>query len=211
MITRSEARRAQRELSNANTNLLRLPAELRNQIYTYVLPNWSEYRVGSSNQNDILRPSILSTSRQIRKEAASIFYGRAHFVFLPTGPIVYYGRAWLRALPTDVFALIRRFSSDTFVKFDYKAGAMNEVGVMAHHVKVTIERHNTRFACSCECNGSCRKGESICPVMQTMFERAAELWGRLKTTCEENKGFQKEDVLEVTDMLHEYARGMKTS
>lgn len=81
----NEAMRAQRELLNQSTNLLKLPAELRDAIYIKVLPP----DPGIYPQNNTHRPNILRVSRRIRKEVSSLFYGQYQFhiirQYLPLG------------------------------------------------------------------------------------------------------------------------------
>lgn len=73
---RVEQERVSREETNRRQGLLRLPAELRNQIYDYLVP------FGKSIAGDDMRckqqplPALLHVCRQTREDISPIFYGR---------------------------------------------------------------------------------------------------------------------------------------
>lgn len=74
-------------LTNESTNMImRLPGEIRNKIYTYLLvykmPSGSKRRnlafEGSGNMTRGLSPNILATERQVLHEARHFLYSRSH-------------------------------------------------------------------------------------------------------------------------------------
>ena len=63
----------------SNTKVfLKLPAEIRNQIYRLVLLSHQKLKIGT---DDALQPDLTKVCRQIRCETLSIFYGNNEFVF----------------------------------------------------------------------------------------------------------------------------------
>lgn len=109
MAAFNEEARARRELENTSNPLLKLPAELRNRIYILALePDFpsdiyiSSYRLSEGPS----APSILQTSRQLRKETTPIWYGGRECIFLisATGSDCV---KWLNALPTEAIQSLR--------------------------------------------------------------------------------------------------------
>ncbi|KAK4614235.1 hypothetical protein CLAFUW4_08767 [Fulvia fulva] len=58
---------------NKTCHLLELPAELRNTIYRYTLCAEEEIAI-TSDSNNCHQPALLRTCRQVRQEAAPIYY-----------------------------------------------------------------------------------------------------------------------------------------
>lgn len=78
----AEIDRASREKANLHQRFLQLPAELRNQIYEYVIPTGKEVRRSQYSHIPYRLPKILHSCRQIREEVLSLFYGRNVFVIV---------------------------------------------------------------------------------------------------------------------------------
>jgi hypothetical protein len=70
-----EEARARREEHNASTQLLRLPPELRNKIYEYLVPE----RIDVSRAGLDHELPTLQACRLLREETAPIIYGTARF------------------------------------------------------------------------------------------------------------------------------------
>jgi hypothetical protein len=71
-------------------HLLRLPAELRNKIYEYVIGQYPQpTTLRSLNKKISPRgPGLAFTCRQIRRELLSIFYAESHFLVTDLGPLL---------------------------------------------------------------------------------------------------------------------------
>lgn len=106
----NERERADREVQNAESRLLKLPAELRNQIYSECLPQGTT--ITTNNRRSRARPdiAILGVSRAIRGEAARIFYGNNRFQFMlwrPPSERKSEAEEFMEALPSDIVASLR--------------------------------------------------------------------------------------------------------
>ena len=66
------------EASADSCPLLELPAEIRNMIYTHVL---IDDDIVFFDENESSQPALLQTCRQVREEAAAIFYYHKGDVF----------------------------------------------------------------------------------------------------------------------------------
>lgn len=132
MHSSAEEERTRREVDNSGTILLRLPSEVRNQIYSELLPcdeTWhmtgeSYYEIRPSNSkpgkkafikdersDDVTFDDRLALSRcckQLRKEVMRHFYGFNCFV-LPIGPDdIESTSRWLSSRPRETFAVMRK-------------------------------------------------------------------------------------------------------
>ena len=113
--------------------LLNLPPELRNRIYELVVGENVFSKIGRSYSV----PPLLSTGRQIRSEASSVYYGGTKFgVFFPRSCF-----AWLSNLAPESQAQIRKVA----VFHDYSEGAVRHA-----HVLNEIRRavHEGRLFCN---------------------------------------------------------------
>ena len=72
--TQAEKDRKVREDANRCQGFLRLPAELRNQIYELVIP--SGHEIKQTNYQRYQLPACLHVCRYVREEVLPIFYGR---------------------------------------------------------------------------------------------------------------------------------------
>lgn len=95
--------------------LPRLPAELRNRIYELVLVEGT-VEVFRHIRKIWKSPALLHTSRQIRAEASSIYFGGNSFLI--TGFLHHdrYLSSWLRVLPAPSRAAIQRVYSEDRVR-----------------------------------------------------------------------------------------------
>ena len=93
-----------------DSDLLGLPAELRNRIYRYALVGQAPVDVGAKKTLD--EPALLAVCKQIRNEALAIYYHESRFHVCAPFTISYdstkwlVSTAWLRALDTERLHLI---------------------------------------------------------------------------------------------------------
>jgi hypothetical protein len=76
MISQGEERTPATDTAEESSPLLRLPAELRNDIYRLVVVSPNAIRVGVTGFSE---PPILSVSKQIRRETSVILYAENNF------------------------------------------------------------------------------------------------------------------------------------
>lgn len=117
-----EQQRAALEETNASTTLLTLPAELRDHIYTDLIPRdlciilkrTSDGRFVPASERTAL--ATMQTCRQIRQETLPIYYGQNIF---PCG----FGRSnILPALSDDAIACLRRIEIHGFYHCEHREG-----------------------------------------------------------------------------------------
>jgi len=92
----------------SSSQLLELAAELRNEIYSYVLNGQHDTKV--SAYGDDYHPALLRTCKQIRNEALPIWYATTTFIFQVTsehtsGPMI-----WLDRIHRDDQKRIRKMA-----------------------------------------------------------------------------------------------------
>lgn len=196
--TFDEQVRAEREQANSNTLLLRLPAELRNRIYNEVLPRTSNW-YWVLTILDLTRPEILSTSRQVRKEAASIFYSQRRFAIMSAR--FRRGRVWLEHLSDDALTLLRQLCLHSMVRYHSIGTRPGNTNTSSHDVMVHMERQADGFLCSINCDDDLNRVHPICPVVPMIRARASGVLDRIKT-CNKS-GFRRAELLELMDILED--------
>lgn len=182
--------------------LLKLPAELRNQIYelcitfdVQTLKVHSHVKLRgngrfSYNQDRcapfwVTEPALLHVSRAIRAEASSIFYGMQTFPVYHAFTL----RAWLFCLGPERRALLRRVECYQFTRWSEhnSSGTVNSYGWTAHELqsKSTLQENllkMERFHLGLQKEGLgvpggtmhwCRR--SLCRLLPTPL-RDHELW-----------------------------------
>lgn len=115
-----EQARAKRESTNADSYILRLPPELRNEIYQMCIDRSDRTRPACLRTEILLGPStgLLHTCRFLRKEALPIFYGgncfRVQMISPPWNPFL---TSWISTtyefitrLPEMAFACLPKVS-----------------------------------------------------------------------------------------------------
>lgn len=85
------------------SRLLKLPAELRNQIYHFALVEDEPVRVSDPRLHRRREPSLLSVCRQIRDESTEIYYGANNFAADDT----YHCKSFLTAIGAQKAAMLR--------------------------------------------------------------------------------------------------------
>lgn len=137
----SETERQRREQANANSNLLKLPAELRVRIYTLVLGiharSWTSVRPKN------LTPAILRTSRQLRSETTPIWYGKQYFVFVE--PSSSSTAAWLKSLTPQAVSSLRHISLNVASDKVCKHSATDFHDTCHHYLQLNIDRDSKGF------------------------------------------------------------------
>lgn len=89
-------------LPPSHSQLLSLPAELRNRIYEYALIEENEIAITA----DLHVPALLQTSRQIRREARSLYFEKNTFTAVRV-PIA----RLLLATTLTLLSYLRRFET----------------------------------------------------------------------------------------------------
>jgi len=91
-----------------------LPAELRDQIYSYhfdeLLPEESVVEINLQNAHDVPKPAICRTSKQVRQESAKLVYGRPMYRLhreLHGVAVVKSIRRWMSTIPIQHTKLFR--------------------------------------------------------------------------------------------------------
>lgn len=79
------------DVPKSGTSFLDLPAELRNHIYSFVLPRWSRLQsdwttdfriyIGDESRINDYEPALLRCSKQIREETIAMYYNKNGFEF----------------------------------------------------------------------------------------------------------------------------------
>ncbi|KAK3705625.1 hypothetical protein LTR37_013233 [Vermiconidia calcicola] len=106
-----EKARAAREAENANSVLLRLPAELKNNIYELVLPR--NRAITLDTRRD---PPLTRVCRTVRNESLPIYLGHSYVAMVFLGPsYCWQKKVNIRGLPEAAAAAIRQ------VELQYKA------------------------------------------------------------------------------------------
>lgn len=150
----NEEVRAQLQLMNAYTHLLKPPAEVRNIIY-YEIITVGEQRL--QNCPDIrpptpVAPNILTVSRQLREETLPIFYGENTFIIGKLDLSRRTASSWIRSLATDSFAYLRNLTINVTVRCDCEEEMWlwNRSHPMLRNLEVAISRTNEGFRYSLE-------------------------------------------------------------
>lgn len=95
---------AQPDRSNDNSEMLRLPPELRIRIYQYYINDLQpEVHINAEDQGMRHVNALLSICREIRSEALPIFYSQTTFIVR-----AHEGRRWLASLHDDATKVLRK-------------------------------------------------------------------------------------------------------
>lgn len=188
-----EDRRAQREHKNASSDLLKLPAELKNRIYMDVFeidPLYHRSIVQIARGEGILR-----TSRQLRKETQPILYG-CKIIFWGWDTVIKTGIPWLHVLSSKAVSYLRHLEFDVIALCPG-----HQDGRTYHHLSLTVDpdSHNSRYKLECYdyMNGV---GSENCSAVKRVDRKIVPVLERLKTD-QDREGFKRKDLLALMEIM----------
>lgn len=206
--TFDEAARAERERMNTQSGLLKLPAELRNRIYTLTLDIETPRFIVIFEK--LPKTSILQASRQLRTETMPIIYGQK--ILIEYASRVFHCRLWLEMLSTDAVSCLRH------LHFGVSGGYSrhhNKLGRISHWIGVKIDRDVDGLRYELTCNGlndgycppwalrpklKCLNEQEGCPTAERFHREVTPTLNRMKDR-QGALGFEKKDLVALLKIM----------
>ncbi|KAK3704782.1 hypothetical protein LTR37_013613 [Vermiconidia calcicola] len=202
-MKRQGRKAAKRKAANCRQTLLRLPAELRNRIYGYVVPRnqWFTAFI-RSNISDL---ALLQVCHSIRSETVPMYYGDNTFAIDLTIDDHYLSALkWINGLSADAVASLRK------VRISTRLFCLCKEAVRASGDHSIVESIKISMSFAVSINKTCEEEpfgvlmESCCYCGERPIEAAAQANKYLEgmELDEEENAVSREDLLALIEILN---------